>query len=276
MTQLSQGAVRDVVDRIGSAIVCGVLKQGVVLPKEGELAAEYGVGRSTLREAVKVLSGKGLVRTARRFGTQVCTSDDWNFLDPDVLGWYATAPANVPGLVLSIIELRTAIEPAAAALAAHRATSAEAAEVLRNAEALMAATTAGDDHETAFGFDAAFHLGILNATHNVLFRGLAASYEILLRAQYKAASPVLWGESRYRPDDKHIHLGRAIVARDASRAARIANDMMRTMREHTSDMAAKLGVPEDAARPDGPRPHGPRLGVAVPKEGSKPPLRSRQ
>lgn len=240
MTQLSQGAVKDIVDRIGCAIVSGRFEQGLILPKEGELATEFGVGRSTLREAVKVLSGKGLVRTARRFGTQVCTSEEWNFLDPDVLGWYAAAPTNVPGLVLSIIELRTAIEPAAAALAARRASACEAGAILQHAEALMAAT--GGDPDVCFDFDAAFHLAILAATHNVLFRGLGPSYEILLRAQYRAASPVLWGDSRYRPDDKHLHLARAIVAKDPARATRVANDMMKTMREHTDLMATRLGV----------------------------------
>ncbi len=241
MTQLSRGAVKTIVDEIGGRIVSGALEQGSILPKEGELAATYGVGRSTLREAVKVLSGKGLVRTARRFGTQVCTSEEWNFLDPDVLGWYASAPPNVPGLILSMIELRSAIEPAAAALAASRATSREANEILRNADALLASTRAVDP-AAAFEYDVAFHIGILQATHNMLFRGLASSYEILLRAQYRAAEPLVWGEARYRPDDNHILLARAIIARDPARATRVAHDMMKVMRETTDYMAARLGM----------------------------------
>lgn len=241
MTQLSRGAVKDIVDDVGVRIVSGALEQGAILPKEGDLAETYGVGRSTLREAVKVLSGKGLVRTARRFGTQVCTADRWNFLDPDVLGWYAAAPSNVPGLILSMIELRSAIEPAAAALAASRATSREAAEILRNAEALLECTRAVQP-EAAFDYDVAFHIGILQATHNMLFRGLSSSYEVLLRAQYRAAEPLVWGEARYRPDDNHVLLARAIIARDPGRATRVAHDMMKVMRETTDYMAGRLGM----------------------------------
>jgi GntR family transcriptional regulator, galactonate operon transcriptional repressor len=246
MSQLSQGAVREIVGQIGAEIVSGRLAQGSILPREPDLAARCGVGRSTLREAVKVLSAKGLIRTARRFGTQVCASEEWNFLDPDVLGWYTAVPENVPGLILSIIELRSAIEPTAAALAARRALPGEAQDILRHAEALLAALPA-----EPFEFDVAFHLGVLNATHNVLFRGLASSYEILLRAQFKAAWPVLWEETRYHPDDKHLHLARAIIARDAPRATRIANDMMKAMRQNTSAMARKLGVePSPAGFPN--------------------------
>ncbi|MCP8940777.1 GntR family transcriptional regulator [Alsobacter sp. SYSU M60028] len=247
MSQLSEGAVKDIVHRIGSRIVSGELKESSILPREAELASEYGVGRSTLREAVKVLSGKGLIRTVRRFGTQVCSSDEWNFLDPDVLGWYAAVPANVPALIFSIIELRSAIEPAAAALAARRASPREAADILRHAEALLAVLPSAP-----FEFDVAFHLGILNATHNVLFRGLGASYEVLLRAQFEAAWPRLWGEARYHPDDKHVALARAIMARDAAGASRVARDMMRTMRHNTGVMAEKMGVPAHPDRP-GPR-----------------------
>ncbi len=262
MTQLSRGAVRDIVDEIGSRIVSGALEQGSILPKEGDLAAAYGVGRSTLREAVKVLSGKGLVRTVRRFGSQVCTSEEWNFLDPDVLGWYAAVPSNVPGLIMSMIELRSAVEPAAAALAASRVSEREAAEIMRHAEALLERTRAVDP-AAAFEHDVAFHIAILMATHNMLFRGLASSYEVLLRAQYKAAEPLVWGEARYRPDDNHILLARALIARDPTRATRVAHDMMKVMRDTTDFMAEKLGL---RARPPVATPA--RLLAAVP--GARP------
>lgn len=258
MSQLSQGAVREIVSQIGSEIVSGRIEQGSILPKEADLAARHGVGRSTLREAVKVLSAKGLIRTVRRFGSQVCASEDWNFLDPDVLGWFTDVPENVPGLVLSIIELRAAIEPPAAALAARRAQPGEAAAILRHAEALLAALPG-----TPFEHDVAFHLGVLNATHNVLFRGLSTSYEILLRAQFKACWPVLWEDARYHPDEKHLYLARAIVAQDATRATRIANEMMRAMRHNTMMMARKLGVQT------GPIPRGPAPGRLMLAVGGK-------
>ena len=58
------------------------------MPTEPELAAALGVSRATVRDAVKVLSGKGLVRTARRYGTRVTPVEAWNLLDGDVIAWH--------------------------------------------------------------------------------------------------------------------------------------------------------------------------------------------
>jgi len=59
-----------------------------VLPREEELCAMLGVSRTSVREAVKVLSAKGLVEARRRVGVRVLSRDDWRLLDPVVLSWH--------------------------------------------------------------------------------------------------------------------------------------------------------------------------------------------
>src|SRR5262249_56146540 len=82
-----------VVHTMGTRIAGGDLAPGEPLPTEEQLVGELGVGRSALREAMKVLGGKGLVESRTRAGTRVRPREAWHLMDPDVLGWpYRTAP----------------------------------------------------------------------------------------------------------------------------------------------------------------------------------------
>ncbi|TIV43970.1 MAG: FadR family transcriptional regulator, partial [Mesorhizobium sp.] len=60
----------------------------MLLPREDDLCAMLGVSRTSVREAVKVLSAKGLVEARRRAGVRVLPRDNWRLLDPVVLGWH--------------------------------------------------------------------------------------------------------------------------------------------------------------------------------------------
>jgi GntR family galactonate operon transcriptional repressor len=151
-----------VVEEIGSRIVRGAYKPGEVLPIEGELGRALGASRSVVREAVKSLAAKGLVVSRTRTGTRVLPPTHWNLLDLDVLGWrYAAMPRMQ--FFGELFDLRRMIEPAAAGLAAERATRADVA-VLK--EALDAMGTASGDAEIEA--DLRFHRGILAAAHNEL------------------------------------------------------------------------------------------------------------
>src|ERR1700748_2487895 len=108
-----------VVDAIGRWILCGTDAPNDLLPREDDLAVELGVSRTSIREAVKVLSAKGLLQARRRVGVRVRDRDDWNLLDPQVLSWHPDVGRD-EGLKTSLIEARSIIEPAAAALAAKR------------------------------------------------------------------------------------------------------------------------------------------------------------
>src|SRR5690606_20537985 len=85
---LPTGAAKVTVDLLGRRIASDVYLPGEIMPTEAELAESLNVSRATIRDAVKVLSGKGLVRTARRYGTRVRPVEEWNLLDADVVSWH--------------------------------------------------------------------------------------------------------------------------------------------------------------------------------------------
>jgi DNA-binding FadR family transcriptional regulator len=110
---------KDVLDRLAMKIVGGAYGMGEALPIEAELCRTLGVGRSTLREAVRVLTSKGLLEVRPRNGTRVRPQSSWRRLDRDVVRWtFAAGPDD--GLLSDLLEARLIIEPEAAALSASR------------------------------------------------------------------------------------------------------------------------------------------------------------
>ena len=161
----TRGQVTAVVDILGQRIAAGSYAEGETLPIEQELADSLDVGRNALREAVKVLSGKGLISTAPRAGTRIRPRQEWNLLDPDVLRWHADPDTATRGFMLDLIEMRRIVEPKAAELAAVRGTREDVANILSAYED-MAADEA--DQEQRIAADIAFHSAILKASHNAV------------------------------------------------------------------------------------------------------------
>ncbi|MGX1123143.1 DNA-binding transcriptional regulator YhcF (GntR family) [Streptomyces ambofaciens] len=108
-----------VVHELGRRIVAGAWVPGASLPVEDALAAEIGVSRGVLREAVKSLVAKGMLHVRPRTGTRVLPPEQWNHLDRDVLRWKQAGDA--AALLRDTGELRRIVEPEAARLAADRA-----------------------------------------------------------------------------------------------------------------------------------------------------------
>lgn len=158
-----------VVEELGSRIVRGELRPGEALPNEADLCLELGASRTVVREAVKSLSAKGLVDTRTRVGSQVLDPMHWNLLDLDVLGWrYAAMPKEE--FFQELFEIRRMIEPAAAALAAERATKPQIAAMDR---AYADMQRLGHDSPEAIDADLRFHRGILVAARNGLLAQMA-------------------------------------------------------------------------------------------------------
>ena len=99
MTAAYPGQARhaQVVHALGAAIVRGELGPGSPVPTEDELVSRFEVGRSALREGVKVLAGKGLLESRTSAGTRVRPRESWNLLDPDVLRWRYSEDASPRG-----------------------------------------------------------------------------------------------------------------------------------------------------------------------------------
>lgn len=227
---LPTGATRETVQTIGRAIVDGSYPPGSRLPFEDELAADLGVGRNSLREAVKVLAGKGLVRTTRRYGTFVTDAATWNAFDPDVLAWRLADSASHVRFKREVADLRAMIEPGAAALAAIAATAEERARIIALAGAIDAANPAA-----SIGADVDLHLAILAATHNSLLQGFGRSLEVLLRTLFEADLKLMAQGQRYDPNPAiHLALAAAVAGGRAEEARHIA--MAITARgRHTAD-----------------------------------------
>jgi DNA-binding FadR family transcriptional regulator len=153
----------DFQERLGRAIVGGAYEEG--FPTEAELSRVHGLSRSVTREAVKMLSAKGLLSARPRVGTVVEPSESWNLLDPDVLRWLLERQFSLD-LLRQFSELRLGIEPTAAALAAQFPDSPAIAAIEQGFARMEAAAAGQDDPLEA---DIQFHIAILRATQNPFF-----------------------------------------------------------------------------------------------------------
>ncbi len=151
-------------DILGKAIVTGQYDDQP-FPTEAELAKHYEVSRSVVREAVKMLGAKGLLTARPRKGTMVQATDRWNLFDIDVLRWLLDRKFSLD-LLRQFSELREAIEPAAAALAA-KAHNVEGLQAIRAGYARMEA--AEKDEDDPLEADIAFHVAILQASANPFY-----------------------------------------------------------------------------------------------------------
>lgn len=172
-----------VLDDLGLAICAGDLASGSVVRIE-QLEERHGVSRSVVREAIRVLASMGLVASRRRIGVQILPATEWNLYDPQVIRWRLASPARIAQL-RSLTELRTAIEPEAARLAAVRAPLAGASELMGLAGKLWAAGQS-NDAETFLTLDIQFHRLVLSSSGNEMFAKLNTLVEEVLtgRTQY--------------------------------------------------------------------------------------------
>ncbi len=207
-----------VIDELGGRIVRGEVNADEVLPIEDDLAKAFGVSRTVVREAIKVLVHKHLLEVRTRTGTRVLPSAMWNHLDPDILRWRFASALDAK-FVSDVIELRRIVEPAAAELAATRA----APGAVRAIEAALNDMATATDVNVHHAADLRFHLCILEAAGNDLLLGLrygiegALSFAIRLLTRSKEE-----GESSHA---LHKAVADAITRKDPV-AARAAMDRL--------------------------------------------------
>lgn len=164
---------------IGTSIVRGEYQPGETLPVESEICLALGVGRNILREAVKILAGKGMIRTVRRAGTLVLPRASWSVLDADLVKW-SLADDDLRGpLAADLLVLRATVLPDAAALAARRPA---AAFVERLSAAVAAFEAAGSDRAQSVTAENRIAAELLTGSGNQAFAGLAAALGLALSA----------------------------------------------------------------------------------------------
>jgi GntR family galactonate operon transcriptional repressor len=179
------GGAQRIAEKLGAAILKGVYQPNRLVPGEIELGRRFGASRPVVREAFKLLAGKGFIASRRRAGTYVRPREDWHMLDADVLAWRLKDGKAEPKFVLDLLHARAVVEPAAAAMAA-RARTAQTLEAIETAFADMERTA---HSATLFAEpDIRFHKAILTATGNDVMVAFGAFIEAALGIFVRIAS----------------------------------------------------------------------------------------
>jgi DNA-binding FadR family transcriptional regulator len=219
---------RSIVEHLGVAVVSGEYSERNPFPCEADLQRQYSASRVTLREAVKMLAAKGLLRVRAGAGTSIEPKRNWSLFDPDVLRWLVES-RSWPDLVTEFTQMRLAIEPGAAALAAAVAGRAQRTVIEQSLERMIAAQCGKDDPLDA---DIAFHVAVLEASGNRVFAQLT---QLIRTAVYFTARNSQQRKG-VRLDDVAAHkkITHAIVAGRPEAAA----DSMRALIQELLEMLA--------------------------------------
>ena len=169
-----------VVHQLGARIVGGEVPPGELLSNEDDLGAELGVSRSVLREAIKVLAGKGLLEVRPKTGTRVRPRRSWHLLDPDVVRWQFEQLRRDDDLT-ELAEVRRAVEPAAARLAAHRRTDGDLADLEAHCKRMEAATAEPIRFRAA---ELDFLGSVVDASHNTMLSHMGAVIRVALDSAF--------------------------------------------------------------------------------------------
>ncbi|MGY0060928.1 FadR/GntR family transcriptional regulator [Streptomyces sp. LZ34] len=198
---------------LGPAITAGDYPPGTVL-RTDELEKRFDVSRTVVREVVRVLESMHLVESRRRVGVTVRPAEEWDVFDPQIIRW-RLAGSDRPRQLRSLTALRSAIEPAAAALAAEHATPEQCAELTGHA-LNMVATSRGQQLSAYLIHDIAFHRVILKASGNEMFARLGDVVAEVLTG--RTEHQVMFSDPDPEAVTLHVRVAEAVRARDAVRA----------------------------------------------------------
>ena len=165
MESTHRNLAQQVVHELGKKIMQGTYKVGDSLPSEADLGIEFNISRTATREAVKMLTAKGLISSRPRQGIKVVASKNWNLFDVDVLNWILLGKPDLY-LLRHFLQLRLALEPEAAFLAAQFAEESDLKEIENALIRMKDATNGQDDTHEA---DIDFHQSVLCASNNPFF-----------------------------------------------------------------------------------------------------------
>jgi GntR family transcriptional activator of glc operon len=219
-----------VAERIERLIMEGILKVGQSLPSERALCERLGTSRSALREGLRVLRGLGMIETRHGRGSFVARLSAPRDTSP-LLHLFNSQPRTL----YDLLEVRTLLESEAARLAAERGTSADFILIRRRYEALQGAqaATAACTHEELARADHAFHRAINEASHNpVLVHTLQSLADLMLSSVLVSVSHLYHRPIQKQQIDRHHErLYRAVVGRESDKAARVAREHIRNLRD---------------------------------------------
>ncbi len=211
---------QQVADTLGNAIINGQYGEHNPVPSEAVLCEQLNVSRSAAREAVKSLAAKGLITSRARQGIRVLPESEWNLFDADVLRWMRDSNPSLE-LLREFTELRVAVEPEAAMLAAQRQ-NADKIELISKALDRMKQAESGLDDPLES--DIAFHLSILDASENRFFMQLGRIIDTTLRVSIRFTNMRTGVRAGNHAEHKMIY--DSIVAGNPEQAAKNAAYLM--------------------------------------------------
>lgn len=231
---------------IGVRIVSGRIAPGRVLNGEIEASERLKVSRTAYREAVRILAAKGLIESRPKLGTRVSEPRCWHLLDPDVISWIFTGTPD-ERLLRALFELRTIVEPAAAALAAQKRSTAQLEALRRALDEMAASTLAAEEGRDA---DRQFHSILLEASGNPFLASLESG----------VAAAVSWTtvfKQRNRPLPRdplpdHERVYQAVAARDTAAAQQAMAELVHlALLDTTGEDPVSSRAAHRAGRPSG-------------------------
>lgn len=205
---------------LGRRVVSGAYNEGQLIEDEATLATRYRVSRTVIRDAVKILSGKGLLEARRGIGTMVKPRSEWMLLDNDVLAWHQSA-APSRDFLRQLMEVRQVFEPMAAFWAAQRASDAELEKI--HAACRRMEEEKGSIEEFTIA-DAMFHRAILHSTGNAFMSSIEGVVFSALLVSINITNHDPRDNSESIPF--HRNVAEAIAARDANAARHLMENLL--------------------------------------------------
>ena len=182
-----RGILGTVVAHLGQRIVSGDWPEGSTIAKEADLTHELNVSRSVIREACRILTAKGLIRSRTSDGTRVQPRSEWRMLDPDVMEWRVRA-GDRDGLLRDLLKFCLVLEPGIIENATIMADT-QARQKIDQAwqakkEVHQNQSLNGHDRRAALiGADLAFHQAFINAAGSELidqiFPAISSALELM-------------------------------------------------------------------------------------------------
>lgn len=171
-------------EKIGQRILAGEYEAGSILPGELELGDIFGVSRTAVREAIKMLAAKGMVLPRPRIGTRVMPRANWNFLDQELLSWWLTRE-NFEQVKDHFLVLRTSLEPQACKLAAEHAGKEQRA-LLKSLIDEMRELSSSFDRERWIRVDTQFHQLIYEASGNPFLTSFSQLFSSVYQSYFRS------------------------------------------------------------------------------------------
>ncbi len=222
-----------IAERLEQLILEGSLRPGEKLLPERELAQRFDVSRPTLREALEMIERKGLVYGGRGGATHVAPLLGEGFTAP-----LAAVMQSHPETTFDYLEFRCIVEGSAAAMAARKATEIDR-DLVHGTFATMERAHGQDDPTEEADADAAFHMAVYEACHNVVMLHIMRSLSDMLRGEvfYNRAKLYQRPGVRVLLLDQHRAIHDAVVAGDPEAARAAAEAHLNFTRDALQEIA---------------------------------------